>query len=83
MFRPSRPTQIPALEAYPTHINLFQTPPMFSVSLQELEQWGLDRLQILVALENLTLRSHSLGMMDSIVSKYMPLYRNEQVRHVD
>jgi DNA primase large subunit len=76
--------QHPSLSTYPTSINVYSTPPSEEITLTEFEKYGLDRLQCLLAIENVLLRykEEQLSLVDPVIQKHMPLYRSSVVNQV-
>jgi DNA primase large subunit len=76
--------QYPALSSYPTSINLYTSPPAEEITLTEFERYGLDRLQCLLAIENVLLRykEDQLSLVEPAIQRHMPLYRTQLAQQV-
>ncbi|KAJ0410969.1 hypothetical protein ATCC90586_004322 [Pythium insidiosum] len=58
-------------------LSMYNEPPLIEVSLEEFEEYAIDRLHVLKAVENFRLRSANLkdkeGKLDKVINKHMPL----------
>ncbi|KAF9927830.1 hypothetical protein FBU30_002833 [Linnemannia zychae] len=65
---------------YPTRLNFYQEPPPLVISIDEFEQYALDRMQVLQALLTAQMRNLTPEQLDKVVSsaidKYMPMRPN-------
>ncbi|KAL8694418.1 MAG: hypothetical protein Q9218_000910 [Villophora microphyllina] len=52
-------TPIYKQQVYPCRLNTYQVPPTAEIKLEEFEQWAIDRLRILAALETCSFRNNS------------------------
>ncbi|KAF9179128.1 hypothetical protein BGZ50_007209 [Haplosporangium sp. Z 11] len=69
-------------EPYPTRLNFYKDPPPLEISIEEFEQYALDRMQVLSALltaqmRNLTPEQLDRSMQEAI-RKYMPMLPNSR-----
>ncbi|CAN6642193.1 DNA primase large subunit [Trichomonascus vanleenenianus] len=62
---------------YPYRLSFYTTPPQLEITIEEFEQWAIDRLRVLGEIESCQLRNKSAAEtekhMKSILDKYMPL----------
>ncbi|KAH8665118.1 eukaryotic and archaeal DNA primase [Tricladium varicosporioides] len=62
---------------YKHRLNFYTTPPTADITLEQFEQWAIDRLRVLAELEACSFRNKSLTEtaehMKPILSKYLPL----------
>ncbi|KAF9363010.1 hypothetical protein BGX34_005082 [Mortierella sp. NVP85] len=69
-----------AVDHYPCRLNFYDTPPKLKISLEQFEQYALDRMQVLSAL--LTAQTRKLNAdqfestMNEAIRKYMPMASN-------
>ncbi|KAL7624979.1 DNA primase subunit pri2 [Parahypoxylon ruwenzoriense] len=65
---------------YPHRLNFYETPPTADITLEQFEQWAIDRLRVLAELEACSFRNKSLqetaAHMKPILEKYLPLDTN-------
>ncbi|KAI1076612.1 DNA primase, large subunit [Whalleya microplaca] len=65
---------------YPHRLNFYETPPTADITLEQFEQWAIDRLRILAELEACSFRNKSLAEtaahMKPLLLKYLPLESN-------
>jgi DNA primase large subunit len=72
----------PELKQFPSTLSFYKIPPNCEITLREFEEYGLDRLTVLMAIESTLLRfkEDRLNMIDPILAKHMSMYRNTQVK---
>ncbi|KAL4400882.1 DNA primase subunit Pri2 [Malassezia pachydermatis] len=74
------PTKGTGLAAYPYRLNMYTIPPIQDITVEELEQWALDRLHVLAEIETASARnqpwSETKGSIERAVNKYLPLHSN-------
>ncbi|KAL2263291.1 hypothetical protein VTK26DRAFT_7481 [Humicola hyalothermophila] len=62
---------------YPHRLNFYSTPPTADITLEEFEQWAIDRLRILAELEACLFRNRTpaetAAHMKPLLEKYLPL----------
>ncbi|KAG0329536.1 hypothetical protein BGZ99_001538 [Dissophora globulifera] len=67
-------------EPYPTRLNFYKDPPPLEISIEEFEQFALDRMQILTTLLTAQMRNLTPEQLDrtmaEAVKKYMPMTPN-------
>ncbi|KAI1138540.1 DNA primase, large subunit [Hypoxylon sp. FL0543] len=65
---------------YPHRLNFYETPPTADITLEQFEQWAIDRLRILAELEACSFRNKSpaetQAHMKPLLEKYLPLDSN-------
>ncbi|KAI0835705.1 DNA primase, large subunit [Hypoxylon sp. FL0890] len=65
---------------YPHRLNFYETPPTADITLEQFEQWAIDRLRILAELEACSFRNISPAEMQAhmklLLEKYLPLDSN-------
>ncbi|KAK3326241.1 DNA primase large subunit [Apodospora peruviana] len=65
---------------YPHRLNFYATPPTADITLEQFEQWAIDRLRILAELEACSFRNKSpvetAAHMKPLLDKYLPLDTN-------
>ncbi|KAI0015975.1 DNA primase, large subunit [Xylariomycetidae sp. FL0641] len=65
---------------YPHRLNFYATPPTADITLEQFEQWAIDRLRILAELEACSFRNktpaETAEHMKPLLKKYMPLDTN-------
>jgi DNA primase large subunit len=65
---------------YPHRLNLYATPPTADITLEQFEQWAIDRLRVLAELEACSFRNKSpqetAAHMKPLLDKYLPLDSN-------
>ncbi|MCJ1333782.1 hypothetical protein MMC10_010482 [Thelotrema lepadinum] len=65
---------------YPYRLNFYDVPPVAEITLEQFEQWAIDRLRILAELESCSFRNRSpaetASHMTPLLSKYLPLSSN-------
>ncbi|CAJ2510492.1 Uu.00g133010.m01.CDS01 [Anthostomella pinea] len=65
---------------YPHRLNFYATPPTADITLEQFEQWAIDRLRILAELEACSFRNKSpaetASHMKPLLEKYLPLDSN-------
>ncbi|KAN0114462.1 DNA primase, large subunit [Hyaloscypha variabilis] len=63
--------------SYDTRLNFYTTPPTADITLEQFEQWAIDRLRVLAELEACSFRNRSqaetASYMKPILDKYLPL----------
>jgi len=63
--------------AYPHRLSFYVAPPTADITLEEFEQWAIDRLRVLAELEACSFRNRSPAEteahMKPIINKYLPL----------
>ncbi|KAF3921993.1 hypothetical protein ABW20_dc0104713 [Dactylellina cionopaga] len=68
---------------YPNRLNFYHTPPTEEVSLEEFEQWAIDRLRVLGEIETCLFRNNSTSEIDAVLKKlldkYIPLNSNQSI----
>ena len=74
------PSKASGLSAYPYRLNMYAVPPVQDITVDEFEQWALDRLHILSEIENASARNQSWAETKMAIEKrmneYMPLRSN-------
>ena len=67
-------------QQYPHRLNFYLTPPTADITLEQFEQWALDRLRILAEIEACSFRNKSIEEtaehMKDLLQKYLPLDTN-------
>ncbi|KXX81493.1 putative DNA primase large subunit [Madurella mycetomatis] len=65
---------------YPHRLNFYSTPPTADITLEQFEQWAIDRLRILAELEACSFRNRTpaetAAHMKPLLNKYLPLDSN-------
>ncbi|KAI1768022.1 DNA primase, large subunit [Hypoxylon sp. FL1150] len=65
---------------YPHRLNFYETPPTADITLEQFEQWAIDRLRVLAELEACSFRNKSpaetAAHMKPLLEKYLPLQSN-------
>ncbi|KAJ9134658.1 DNA primase large subunit [Pleurostoma richardsiae] len=65
---------------YPHRLNFYSTPPTADITLEQFEQWAIDRLRILAELEACSFRNktpaETATHMKPLLDKYLPLETN-------
>ncbi|KAH8888800.1 DNA primase, large subunit [Thozetella sp. PMI_491] len=65
---------------YPHRLNFYAAPPTADITLEQFEQWAIDRLRVLAELEACTFRNKSPAEtathMKPLLDKYLPLEAN-------
>lgn len=65
---------------YPHRLNFYATPPTADITLEQFEQWAIDRLRILAEIEACSFRNKTLDEtadhMKPLLAKYLPLDTN-------
>ncbi|OTB00437.1 hypothetical protein M426DRAFT_65930 [Hypoxylon sp. CI-4A] len=65
---------------YPHRLNFYEIPPTADITLEQFEQWAIDRLRILAELEACSFRNRSpaetAAHMKPLLEKYLPLDSN-------
>ncbi|KAI0814401.1 DNA primase, large subunit [Xylaria sp. FL0064] len=65
---------------YPHRLNFYATPPTADITLEQFEQWAIDRLRVLAELEACSFRNKSLAEtaahMEPLLKKYLLLEPN-------
>ncbi|KAK6351550.1 hypothetical protein TWF718_004709 [Orbilia javanica] len=73
--------------AYPHRLNFYTVPPKEEISLEEFEQWAIDRLKVLGEIETSQFRNHTPQEIDAtlkrLLEKYMPLASNSSIPESD
>ncbi|KAK6355262.1 hypothetical protein TWF696_004377 [Orbilia brochopaga] len=68
---------------YPTRLNFYDKPPRDEVSLEEFEQWAIDRLRVLGEIETCLFRNNTPAEIDAtlkrLLDKYLPLASNHSI----
>ncbi|KAH8652143.1 eukaryotic and archaeal DNA primase, large subunit-domain-containing protein [Xylariales sp. PMI_506] len=66
--------------AYPHRLNFYSVPPTADITLEQFEQWAIDRLRILAELEACSFRNktpaETATYMKPLLEKYLPLETN-------
>ncbi|ORY70917.1 DNA primase large subunit [Pseudomassariella vexata] len=66
--------------SYPHRLNFYAVPPTADITLEQFEQWAIDRLRILAELEACSFRNKSAqetaAHMKPLLEKYLPLDSN-------
>jgi DNA primase large subunit len=69
---------------YPSRLNFYSVPPTADITLEQFEQWAIDRLRVLAELEACAFRNRSAEetatYMKPILEKYLPLSANSSAR---
>lgn len=67
-------------QQYPHRLNFYTTPPTADITLEQFEQWAIDRLRILAELEACSFRNktpaETAAHMEPLLKKYLPLDNN-------
>lgn len=70
--------------AYPFRPNLYAAPPTADITLEQFEQWAIDRLRVLAELEACAFRNRSpdetAAHMRPFLEKYLPLGANSSAK---
>ncbi|KKY14419.1 putative dna primase large subunit [Phaeomoniella chlamydospora] len=65
---------------YPHRLNFYQVPPTAEITLEEFEQWAIDRLRILAEIEACSFRNktpkETAEHLEPLLKKYLPLSAN-------
>ncbi|KAI9849614.1 MAG: hypothetical protein M1837_002739 [Sclerophora amabilis] len=65
---------------YPYRLNFYGTPPTAEITLEQFEQWAIDRLRILAELESCSFRNRTpaetVAHIKPLLAKYLPLSSN-------
>lgn len=65
---------------YPTRLNIYAEPPTADITLEQFEQWAIDRLRVLAELDACSFRNRTpqetADHMKPILEKYLPLDTN-------
>ncbi|KAI9675112.1 MAG: hypothetical protein M1817_001520 [Caeruleum heppii] len=65
---------------YPHRLNFYTVPPTAEITLEQFEQWAIDRLRILTEIESCSFRQRSpaetAGHIKPLLDKYLPLSSN-------
>ncbi|KAK4691442.1 DNA primase large subunit, partial [Lecanoromycetidae sp. Uapishka_2] len=65
---------------YPHRLNLYEIPPTSDITLEQFEQWAIDRLRILAELEACQFRNKTVGEtaahITPLLQKWLPLRSN-------
>ncbi|KAI1499710.1 eukaryotic and archaeal DNA primase, large subunit-domain-containing protein [Biscogniauxia marginata] len=65
---------------YPHRLNFYEVPPTADITLEQFEQWAIDRLRVLAELEACSFRNKSpaetAAHMKLLLEKYLPLDSN-------
>lgn len=65
---------------YPHRVNFYAVPPTADITLEQFEQWAIDRLRILAELEACSFRNKNVKEtsehMEPLLKKYLPLDTN-------
>ncbi|KAI9790480.1 MAG: hypothetical protein M1816_005144 [Peltula sp. TS41687] len=73
---------VPAYKAldYPHRLNFYTLPPTAEITLEQFEQWAIDRIRILAELESCQFRNktaaETLAHLKPLLDKYLPLSSN-------
>jgi DNA primase large subunit len=66
--------------SYPHRLNFYSVPPTADITLEQFEQWAIDRLRVLAELEACAFRNRSqeetAAHMKPLLEKYLPLHAN-------
>ncbi|KAF9916187.1 hypothetical protein BX616_004387, partial [Lobosporangium transversale] len=62
---------------YPTRLNFYMSPPSLEISIEEFEQFALDRMQVLTTLLNAQVRNMTSEQLDKNVDAAI---RNQELR---
>ncbi|KAK7954207.1 hypothetical protein PG996_015093 [Apiospora saccharicola] len=66
--------------AYPHRLNFYAVPPTADITLEQFEQWAIDRLRVLAELEACSFRNktpaETAAHMKPLLEKYLPLDSN-------
>ena len=69
---------------YPHRLNFYTLPPTSDITLEQFEQWAIDRLRVLAELEACAFRNRSpeetANHMKPFLEKYLPLNANSSAR---
>ncbi|KZF25140.1 DNA primase large subunit [Xylona heveae TC161] len=67
-------------QEYPHRLNFYEIPPTAEITLEEFEQWAIDRLRILAELEACSFRNktpaETAAHITPLLQKYLPLSSN-------
>ncbi|KAF9963334.1 hypothetical protein BGZ65_004285 [Modicella reniformis] len=73
-------TSIALDNGYPTRLNFYKDPPLLEISIEEFEQYALDRMQVLTTLLTAQMRNLTPEQLDrtmnEAIKKYMPMSSN-------
>ncbi|ERT02788.1 hypothetical protein HMPREF1624_01090 [Sporothrix schenckii ATCC 58251] len=68
---------------YPTRLSIYAEPPTSDITLEQFEQWAIDRLRVLAELETCSFRNRSPAetatYMKPMLEKYLPLDTNSSL----
>ncbi|KAK0515505.1 hypothetical protein JMJ35_001539 [Cladonia borealis] len=67
-------------QEYPHRLNLYEVPPTAEITLEQFEQWAIDRLRILAELEACSFRNktpaETAAHITPLLQKWLPLHSN-------
>ncbi|MCJ1477500.1 hypothetical protein MMC13_006172 [Lambiella insularis] len=67
-------------QEYPHRLSFYEVPPTAEITLEQFEQWAIDRLRILAELEACSFRNktsaETVAHITPLLQKYLPLYSN-------
>ena len=70
----------PVSTSYPYRLNYYSDPPQFEITLDQFEQWAIDRMKVLGEIESRLARNQSLQELETslkpLINKYLPLTTN-------
>lgn len=65
---------------YPYRLNFYDTPPLLEITVDDFEQWAIDRMKVLGEIETLLSRNFTFKEIESLIKpmldKYFPLSSN-------
>lgn len=66
--------------AYPFRLNSYATPPLFEITLDQFEQWAIDRMKVLGEIESRLARNQTLTELETalkpLINELLPLNSN-------
>ncbi|KAL4887732.1 eukaryotic and archaeal DNA primase, large subunit-domain-containing protein [Aspergillus karnatakaensis] len=78
-------TPIYQQQDYPHRLNFYDTPPTAEITLEEFEQWAIDRLKILAEIEACSYRNktaaETTAHITPLLQKFLPLSSNTSSRN--
>lgn len=66
--------------SYPFRLNMYKRPPQFEITLDQFEQWAIDRMKVLGEIESRLARNQTVSELETVlkplIAKYLPLSSN-------
>lgn len=72
-----------SVSRYPYRLNFYDAPPQFEITIEDFEQWAIDRMKVLGEIESLLARNFTIKEIETsmkpVLDQYLPMSSNSVV----